>query len=306
MFNQCQEELNLIMAPPLTESQLLTFIGWLLQRDLSSATINSYLSSLRQLYLKLGLNPSSIRSELVGQVIRGRSNQELVTHTSGSSKVRLPITPAVLQLIKQDLSSSTMPPVQKLLLWSVCTISFAGAFRVSEILAVNSSRFDPLKTLLGKDLQLMEIQMGECMVPVLQITLKQEKTNKSKTPTVIDIFEADGPLCPINAYRKWRLSSPPLEDDLPAFRTASGRALTNRDLNLYLADFTSKYFPSAEGKFTSHSFRIGLASTLGKLGLPDSDIKAAGRWSSRCFETYLRLPRTKRAAVAKMIGSIST
>ena len=208
--------------------------------------------------------------------------------------------------MKQDLSSSNIPTFQKLLLWSVCTVAFAGAFRVSEILAVNSSSFDPLKTLLGKDLQLKEIQIGGNSVPALQITLKQEKTNKSKTPTVIDIFEAKGPLCPINAFRKYRLASQPLIDDLPAFRTASGKALTNRDLNLYLAGFTSRYFPSAAGKFTSHSFRIGLASTLGKLGLPDSDIQAAGRWSSRSFEAYLRLPRTKRAAVAKMIGSISS
>ena len=306
MFNQCQEELNLVMAPPLTETQLLIFIGWMLQRGLSSATINSYLSSLRQLYLKLGLSPSSIRSELVSQVIRGRTNQELLTNTSGSSKTRLPITPAVLKLIKEDISSSTIPPIQKLLLWSACTIAFAGAFRVSEILSANSTRFDPLKTLLGKDIQLTDIQMGKNIVPVLQITLKQEKTNKSKTPTVINIFEANGPLCPINAFKKWRLASHPLEDDLPVFRTASGRALTNRELNLYLADFTSRYFPTAEGKFISHSFRIGLASTLGKLGLPDSDIKAAGRWSSRSFESYLRLPRTKRATVAKLIGSISS
>jgi hypothetical protein len=40
---------------------------------------------------------------------------------------------------------------------------------------------------------------------------------------------------------------------------------------------------------------------LGKLGYSDADIKAVGRWSSRAFEEYLRLPRTKRMQIAKEI-----
>jgi hypothetical protein len=58
------------------------------------------------------------------------------------------------------------------------------------------------------------------------------------------------------------------------------------------------------GKISSHSFRIGLATTLGTLGFSADDIKEAGRWSSNAYEIYLRLPRVKRAAIAKKIGNL--
>jgi len=44
-----------------------------------------------------------------------------------------------------------------------------------------------------------------------------------------------------------------------------------------------------------------MASMMGALGYDDEDIQAVGRWSSRAFEEYLMLPRTKRMAIAKKI-----
>jgi hypothetical protein len=44
-----------------------------------------------------------------------------------------------------------------------------------------------------------------------------------------------------------------------------------------------------------------MASMLGALGYDDDDVKAVGRWSSRAFEEYLMLPRTKRIAMAKKL-----
>ncbi len=61
------------------------------------------------------------------------------------------------------------------------------------------------------------------------------------------------------------------------------------------------FVENPEDIFCSHSFRIGVALMLGKLGYSDADIKAVGRWSSRAFEEYLRLPRTKRMQIAKEI-----
>ena len=54
-----------------------------------------------------------------------------------------------------------------------------------------------------------------------------------------------------------------------------------------------------------HSFRAGMASLLGTLGYTDEDIQAVGRWSSRAFLAYLKLPRTQRLTMAKKIGELN-
>lgn len=65
-----------------------------------------------------------------------------------------------------------------------------------------------------------------------------------------------------------------------------------------------KHFDYKTGSITSHSFRSGVTTTLGQAGFSDGDLKQVGRWSSRAFESYLKLPRTKRREMATAIGNL--
>ena len=40
---------------------------------------------------------------------------------------------------------------------------------------------------------------------------------------------------------------------------------------------------------SSHSFRIGAATTAASAGIPDRTIRTLGRWSSDCYRRYIRL-----------------
>ncbi|KAI4815990.1 hypothetical protein KUCAC02_006111 [Chaenocephalus aceratus] len=40
--------------------------------------------------------------------------------------------------------------------------------------------------------------------------------------------------------------------------------------------------------YSSHSFRIGAASTSARLGISDQTIQILGRWSSQAYHTYIR------------------
>ena len=46
-----------------------------------------------------------------------------------------------------------------------------------------------------------------------------------------------------------------------------------------------------------------MATLLGQIGFSDEEIQAMGRWSSRAFESYMKMPRTKRATMAKKMSS---
>ena len=71
-----------------------------------------------------------------------------------------------------------------------------------------------------------------------------------------------------------------------------------------MKELLSPYIDYSKKKISTHSFRGGMATLLGQLGFADEEIQAMGRWSSRAFEAYLKLPRTKRACMAKKMANI--
>ena len=137
-----------------------------------------------------------------------------------------------------------------------------------------------------------------------RVTLKCPKENKSNIATTVDVFQNDGPLCPVQALTDWG-GIKPENLKLPLFRFADGTPLTGAKLNKILDLTLGRYTDKTIGKFTTHSFRIGLATELGLMGCSDEEIKEAGRWSSRAFERYVKLKRTKRANVAQTIRELN-
>ena len=106
-------------------------------------------------------------------------------------------------------------------------------------------------------------------------------------------------MCPVQAFVKWdgyRIK----ERDQPLFRFSSGEPLTGKRLNEIIRERLQGQ-EGVDGKlFSSHSFRAGAASSMAAMGFGDEDIQSVGRWSSRAFLEYIKLPRTRRAEVARV------
>jgi hypothetical protein len=202
-------------------------------------------------------------------------------------------------LFKKLISTSNFSGHDKALLWAVSTVAFAGAFRIHEILAKTESTFDPDFTLLTTDVTMSENAGQE----TLHIKLKCPKESRSATATIVDIYPNDGKICPIRAFKKWRFLKyrDPL---LPLFRFESGTPLTGAKLNSIMKQLLGPHTDPNVGFFATHSFRIGIASMLGQVGFEDQEIMATGRWSSRVFERYLKLARTKRQLAHKSISRL--
>ena len=205
MLYKCSLETKRHMTLPLTEADILCFIDWLHRvKKLSIGTIKCYLAGIRQLHISKGIEPPGSRSALVKLVIKGIYNKEGMQKREKKSDNRQPITLNMLLLLKALIRKLEMKHCDKALVWTICTVAFAGAFRIHELLCKTESVFDPTHTLLTEDATLSTNPEGHS---TLHIRLKCPKEARNMADTVVDVFESKSKTCPVTAFKRWQTNT---------------------------------------------------------------------------------------------------
>ena len=168
----------------LSEEASLIFCGWLLEGGLQVGTFESYFADLRAFHLANGFSCISLRTPLINQVINGRKHQPKTKEKKGN---RMPATPAVLKVIRENLKSLNRGKKDKFLIWTVCTAAFAGAFRAGELLCKYSSHFNPNVNLMRQDVREKTVTVDGKNIAILQIKLKSEKTGRPNSCNWVDV-----------------------------------------------------------------------------------------------------------------------
>lgn len=133
----------------------------------------------------------------------------------------------------------------------------------------------------------------------------------------MEVFEAQGEaawFCPLRALRMYltAVHNGSINKQLPLMRLESGKGYCRRQLNSDLKELLAKTVDYQEGPgILAHSFRAGVATTLARLGFAEEVIAAQGRWSSACYQRYLKLGRaaklsTQRSVASAMAGAATT
>ena len=86
----------------------------------------------------------------------------------------------------------------------------------------------------------------------------------------------------------------------PLFIFTNGKWLFRASLTRELRSAQQVCGLPADHYFT-HSFRIGAATTAAAAGVPSWLIKVLGRWSSDCYERYIRTPQETLLAIPKKL-----
>ncbi len=280
-------------------------MNWLITaRKAKHGTICSYLAGLRQLHIVKGMETKDIRSDLVNLILAGKRNQEVLEKKrGGSQQERLPVTMTVMRLIKAAIRDSDMPNPRKLAMWAICCLAFNGAFRIHELLCRQEREFDQAHTLLKKDIKI--VWDKEAKKEVIVVLVKWPKEDKKGAGVEVEVYETGSEVCPVKALKKcWACQKEGGGENQPAFRQENGMAWTGRRFNEELKKLLQPHLDYKRGKITAHSFRSGITSMLGMAGYSDSELKAVGRWSSRAFEHYVKLPRSRRREMAKEIAKM--
>lgn len=275
---------------PISEQCTLGFVHWLaFERKLKASSISGYLAGIKKLHILKGAGAPEIRTELVNMVLEGKKNMDVAERMKHGQGERQPVTMDMMKLLKAQIRNWDAQQRDKLTLWLVCSLLFHAACRGGELLCRLTDRFDPAVDFLRQDMHLTgEVGTGQ----TLQLRLKSPKVSKDKRAVIVDVFRSDTQICPVKAYLKWSAATTGDEDDQPAFRWSNGKPVTPSSANRLIKQFLDEYIPGHN--ISLHSFRTGAASMMAQLGFSDKDIKAVGRWSSKAFENYIKLPRTKR------------
>ena len=172
------------------------------------------------------------------------------------------------------------------MLWAALLTAFYGFLHVSEYTSIRKKTFDPTSTLLFSDMNF--VSDGS-----VTLFIKTSKTDPFRDGVPLRIAPNDSHLCPVNALKHLHRHHPTRNG--PLFTFQNGRFLTRRDINELLLSTTDGL-----ANISSHSLRIGAASTAAAAGCPKWLIQALGRWSSEAviasesISKYPRQPSKKR------------
>ena len=302
-IERCSTAMGKDLSFPWDTSKTLCFVGYLLHtRGVKAKTANCQLSGVRMAHIEAGHDCPSLRPHIITLLLRGKEHWESVAETLENRKARAPVTIAMMKLIKRELHKSNLTNDQKIMIWAIACLNWAGSLRIHESLPKQRNTFDEQTTLLGKDVTLHTVKIEGKQLKMLKLNLKCTKESRVGAGTTLEIFENKTFMCPVAALEKYiKIRKNTIKQEKPLFRDLAGKNYTGRLFNDDLKVLTAKLTEQSNSVILSHSFRAGVASEMAKRNYTDEEIMAQGRWSSNSFKVYCKLPRCRRLLLSNRL-----
>ena len=228
---------------PLHQSTLCLYVTYL-ARSLSFKSIKLYLCAVKQYALAHRFTDCLPNMHQLHFTLHG------IKRKLGATGHRKPCMTITIVLLKQIKS----------------TLAFFGFLWGSEYASPSKSKYHKSSTLQLRDITLQNSR--------ILVHIKASKTDPSRVGITLSIARTRTSVCLVQAIMKYcQVRS---KSRGPFFQTASKQYLT-RAMMLQLIKDTLKAGNFDSHSFSSHSFRIGAATTAASAGIPDRTIRALGR-----------------------------
>ena len=278
---------NLQLNPsPITQDKLIIYATHLAQH-ISHQSIKCHLSAIKYHAQVHGQDTDFTTFSRLFRLLTGIKRAQAQKFTKPK---RIPVTPSLLYSLRSNLFKSTIPYDDKLMLWAAMLTAFFGFLRISEYTSTHARSHDPTTTLCCSDITILSPF-------AIDIRIKASKTDPFRVGTTIRLIRNNSPLCPIMALFNHKRAL--YHKSGPLFVFHDGRFLTRRNFAAAL----NKIKPPNTKNLSSHSFRIGAATTAAAAGLPRWLIQALGRWTSDCYKTYLRVSDHTKNIVSQSLAN---
>ena len=288
---QVELSLDIDLAYPWCLGKLCNFILACNEDALKASTIKNYVSQIKSDHARLG-EPWSILSRVPNDLLKGIENG------AEPSRFRIAVTPAMMLNFKRVLAASDWSRHNKRVMWCLIAFLWSGSFRVSELLAPSQVGYIQEETFVWRKLSVEEGEVNGVRTKWVSVHLKNTKEMRRRNShgVKIEMFNINRlPWNPWKALEDFRARSTIREEpDMPVFRWEDGRCITPRFLNRWMKTASADLPGYPVSSLSTHSFRAGITSILGSLGVDPDLIKEVGRWRSDAWLRYAKEGRSIR------------
>lgn len=277
-FTQFAAARSLPSLPAAPES-IAVYIAHLADSGKRVSTIERRLAAISKAHATAGLDsPCAMRHACVSETLKG------VRRAIGTAQVAK--APAITEYLRQMLNTcpSTLKGKRDR---ALLLLGFAGAFRRSELVALNVSDTE---------------HVPEGIV----ITICRSKTDQEGESRKVGIaFGSNEATCPVRALTAW-LAAGSIESGLVFRRIDRHSNVYDRLTDQSVALLVKSYAEAAglnPAFFAGHSLRAGLATSAANAGAAERDIMAqTGHRSERMVRRYIRSGTLCHSNVSRVVG----
>ena len=257
---------------PAKHDHVVHFVAHLSLSGKAYSTVRTYLAGLSAKHRLNGwVDPTD--SFLIKKLLQGLSK------SSVRKDARYPITCQRLRQIVSCLHSVCTNSYETTLFRAAFTLAFFGFFRISELLGQEKKVAGGRPGLTISDIQLQHAK--------LLVHLAGSKTDQSRrgAQVVVDQVVKSPEICPLQAMSRYIQIRP--RGPGPLFIHFNGARLSKYQFQAVLKK-SAKHLGWDTAGFSTHSFRIGAATTAAMNGMPQEIIMQKGRWQSQAVKKYVR------------------
>ena len=274
-FEEFCKKHNLACTYPVELDIIPHFVAYLSLAGKAFSTAKTYLAALSAKHRLNSWNDPT-DTFLVKKLMKGFSR------SAPSKDARYPITIQRLQQLVTSLKFVCNNSFEALLFKTAFVLAFFGFFRISELLGQNKS--------LQGCRQAIQIDDIKISIDYLSIHLKGSKCDQSnKGETIRLALEKEyKELCPVLTTSEFVKVRPKSAKTLLAHM--NGKDLSSFQFQAVLRK-AAKHLGWPPESYSSHSFRIGAATTAAMRGESINTIMEKGRWKSSAVNKYIRVDK---------------
>ena len=258
------------LALPAPLDAIPAFISHLFVLGFSASTICSHLSAIAYRH-QLASERDPTQTFLVRRMTMGCKKHRSVPDS------RLPLLLTQVHALYRSCTALYVGLYEIALYQALFLFIYHGFFRVGEVLPHSLSSAHRI------------IQYADISFPgdKLCVSLKHHKTQTTGHATSIFISPTRNAYCPCVVLRRYIELRGTVSG--PLFIDCMGRTVTFAKFRSVLSTSLA-FLQLPTDLYTPHSFRIGACTQAVMLGVSTDKVQAMGRWRSRAYQRYIRLP----------------